>query len=451
MSSQQKNITPEFYIMSRIRPPNKSKRAIYSDLTDNKLMYVVEEKKNLKKELIKTKKEFKFDSVFDIDYTNEDIFKEIARPMVENFVSNCNGTFFVYGQTGSGKTHTTLGTNTEVGFLEYALNAIKSHSSFDKTVYFVCIQIHNNKCYDIFNENKHIMQYEDAAGKIHLRQCVRQHLEEINVHDVVSKIKSKRMNGISSENDASSRSHLLIQIWGRYSFLNILDMAGSEKASKSVCKNRVEMMENAKINESILALKECIRAVKMGKKYVPYRHNNLTKILKDVFFGNGMSYIMATVSPEVHNIRESINTLSYISDMKTMKRQLSEPTYLKTIRDLHVKHHESTLKSPRGNIDHIDVSCQTSATKGDGNEHTNSGERKVDPTHEIAQPCDDILHQTQTVEYFMRIINNCERNRQELVKRLTKGVIGKYSEFKKQMKSIIRNEIQQLEEFENVL
>ena len=51
----------------------------------------------------------------------------------------------------------------------------------------------------------------------------------------------------------------------------------------------------------------------------------------------------------------------------------------------------------------------------------------------------------------MRIINNCERNRQELVKRLTKGVFGKYSEFKKQMKSIIRNEIQQLEEFENVL
>ena len=56
MSSQQKNITPEFYIMSRIRPPNKSKRAIYSDLTDNKLMYVVEEKKNLKKELIKQKR-----------------------------------------------------------------------------------------------------------------------------------------------------------------------------------------------------------------------------------------------------------------------------------------------------------------------------------------------------------------------------------------------------------
>ena len=44
-----------------------------------------------------------------------------------------------------------------------------------------------------------------------------------------------------------------------------------------------EWLENAKINESILALKECIRAVKMGKKYVPYRHNNLTKILKDVF------------------------------------------------------------------------------------------------------------------------------------------------------------------------
>ena len=74
------------------------------------------------------------------------------------------------------------------------------------------------------------------------------------------------MNGISSENVSSSHSHLLIQIWNNKSFINILDMAGSEKASKSICKNRFQMLENAKINESILALKECIRAVKI---YVP--------------------------------------------------------------------------------------------------------------------------------------------------------------------------------------
>ncbi len=417
---------PDFHIMSRIRPPNNmQKRKIYGDLTDNKIIHVINEKMNLKNDVVKTDKTFRFDKVFDIDYNNEDVFHEIAQPMIDNFLNGENGTFFVYGQTGSGKTHTTLGTQKEMGFLEYVLQHIVKSSKFDKTTYLVGIQLYNNKCFDVFNNNNKIQQCEDAAGKIHLRNSVRHHLDEINIRDVIQNVKEMRMNGISSENAASSRSHLLIQIWSRKCFLNILDMAGSEKASKSICRNRREMMENAKINESILALKECIRAVKMGKKYVPYRHNNLTKILKDVFFGRGMSYIMATISPEQHNVKESINTLSYISDMYTMKRQLSEPTYLKTIRDLHIKHHDSTMKTPR------------------------EEEEKDNEYYQEMTP--QLGHQKDTAQYFMKILHNCSAKRNDLFDRFMNGVSLKYKDFKNQMKSLLQNEIAQLKEFDNIL
>ena len=417
--------TPDFHIMTRIRPPNNmQKRKVYGDLTDSKCVHVISEKTNLKNDKIKMNKTFRFDRVFDIDYNNDDVFFEIAQPMIDNFFNGKNGTFFVYGQTGSGKTHTTLGSDKEIGFLEYVLeNIIKS--PYYKKTFLVGIQIYNNKCFDIFNNNNKIHQYEDAGGKIHLRNAERKHLDIIDIKNIINEIKINRMNGISSENASSSRSHLLIQILGPKSFLNILDMAGSEKASKSICRNRVEMLENAKINESILALKECIRAVKMGKKYVPYRHNNLTKILKDVFFGNGMSYIMATISPETHNTKESINTLTYISDMHTMKRQLSEPTYLKTIRDLHIKHHNSTMKTP------------------DEDEKDNAD------YYENTSP--QLTHQKETAQYFMKILKNCNEKRYDLFNNFMNGITLKYKDFKSQMKSLLKNEIEQLKEFDNIL
>jgi kinesin family protein 6/9 len=39
----------------------------------------------------------------------EEIFKEIAQPVVDSVIEGYNGTIFAYGQTGSGKTFTITG------------------------------------------------------------------------------------------------------------------------------------------------------------------------------------------------------------------------------------------------------------------------------------------------------------------------------------------------------
>ena len=111
--------------------------------------------------------------------------------------------------------------------------------------------------------------------------------------------------------------------------MNIIDLAGSEKAVNNICANRNQMRENANINKNIMVLKECIRAVKQKQPYIPFRQSNLTKILKDTFLNNNVSVVIATLSPELRNAGDTLNTLSYISDMKSLKRQVSEPILMK--------------------------------------------------------------------------------------------------------------------------
>lgn len=59
-------------------------------------------------------KEFFFDSVFDTESNQKDIFEIAAFNLVLGCFSGYNATILAYGQTGSGKTHT-MGTGSTVG------------------------------------------------------------------------------------------------------------------------------------------------------------------------------------------------------------------------------------------------------------------------------------------------------------------------------------------------
>lgn len=313
-----------FNIFVRIKPPEDiEKTCVFTSSNDDRSLYVINEKRDIfnNKKIIKSQRQFSLDKIYDVNNTTEDIFIDIFDPVINNIKKNNNITIFLYGQTGSGKTFTSIGKNRYYpGIIYYIL---KYFNDNDKSTYLTSVQIYNNNCFDLFDDHKPIKQYEDNSGKITFKNCKRMYLNEINTNDLIAQIHEKRFVGISSENDNSSRSHLLLQLWYKNNYINIIDLAGSEKAKKNICANKEKMRENAKINESILVLKECIRASKNKQSYIPYRQNNLTKILKDTFTGNCVSFIIGTISPELRNISETINTLNYISDMKSLKRQIS--------------------------------------------------------------------------------------------------------------------------------
>jgi len=309
-------------IMARVRPSRNGYLSNVDVNSDSNDIKITEIKKNLQNKVIKSYKNYTFDKVFDDEYTNDDLFNDFGMEIALNLMKKIDTTFYVYGQTGSGKTYTIMGTDKIPGLLVLLLRMIKSYNNINLT--FNCIQIYNNKCYDILNNNIQIYEREDGNNKIHLTNVKSINLLKENINNIINIIKKNRMVGISNQNDASSRSHLIFQVNNGSSFLKILDLAGSEKAKDSVYINKKIFRENAEINKSILVLKECIRALKFNKKYVPYRGSKLTKILKDSFERKSESYILATVSPELENVSDSINTLNYISDIRLIKREVIE-------------------------------------------------------------------------------------------------------------------------------
>ena len=62
-------------------------------------------------------------------------------------------------------------------------------------------------------------------------------------------------------------------------------MAGSERGNDVKDTNVKTRADGAEINKCLLAFKECIRALDLEKKHLPFRGSKLTLVLKDSFIG----------------------------------------------------------------------------------------------------------------------------------------------------------------------
>ena len=80
-----------------------------------------------------------------------------------------------------------------------------------------------------------------------------------------------RTTGVTGANDESSRSHAILQILLRdqngdtHGKISFIDLAGSERAVDTIDTNKQTKIDGAEINKSLLALKECIRAMDQGR------------------------------------------------------------------------------------------------------------------------------------------------------------------------------------------
>jgi kinesin family protein 2/24 len=71
-------------------------------------------------------------------------------------------------------------------------------------------------------------------------------------------------------------------LFGKFS---LIDLAGNERGADTSSANRQTRMEGAEINKSLLALKECIRALGRKGAHLPFRASKLTQVLRDSFIG----------------------------------------------------------------------------------------------------------------------------------------------------------------------
>ncbi|MGH0171217.1 UNVERIFIED_CONTAM: hypothetical protein FKN15_060896, partial [Acipenser sinensis] len=258
---------------------------------------------------------FRFDYAFDDTTTNEMVYRFTARPLVETIFERGMATCFAYGQTGSGKTHTMggdfSGKNQDCSKGIYALAArdvflmLKkpNYKKLDLQVYATFFEIYSGKVFDLLNRKTKLRVLED--GKQQVQVVGLQEREVKCTEDVLKLIEignSCRTSGQTSANAHSSRSHAVFQIILRrkgkmHGKFSLIDLAGNERGADTSSADRQTRLEGAEINKSLLALKECIRALGRNKPHTPFRASKLTQVLRDSFIGENSRTCM--VSPEL--------------------------------------------------------------------------------------------------------------------------------------------------------
>ncbi|XP_020904953.2 kinesin-like protein KIF12, partial [Exaiptasia diaphana] len=148
-----------------------------------------------------------------------------------------------------------------------------------------------------------------------------------------------RQVGSHGMNDHSSRSHSLLTVYVdietvdpsdeagipilRHGKISFVDLAGSErvKETKSVGE---AFTESQNINKSLLTLGNCISALSDAKKrtgHIPYRDSKLTKLLADSLGGDGVTLMIACISPSSYVVSDTLNTLRYANRAKKIKNK----------------------------------------------------------------------------------------------------------------------------------
>ncbi|XP_071983650.1 kinesin-like protein KIF2C isoform X4 [Engystomops pustulosus] len=286
---------------------------------------------------------FRFDYSFDENTSNDVVYRFTARPLVQSIFEGGKATCFAYGQTGSGKTHTMggdfLGKNQNVSSGIYAfasrdvflLLSQPRYQDLDLEVFVTFFEIYNGKVFDLLNKKAKLRVLEDAKQQVQVVGLVEK--EVTCAEDVFKMIEvgsSCRTSGQTFANSCSSRSHACLQIILRrrgrlHGKFSLVDLAGNERGADTASADRITRMEGAEINRSLLALKECIRALGQNKAHTPFRESKLTQILRDSFIGeNSRTCMIAMLSPGYNSCEYTLNTLRYADRVKELSPHNAE-------------------------------------------------------------------------------------------------------------------------------
>jgi kinesin family member 2/24 len=197
------------------------------------------------------------------------------------------------------------------------------------TLFVSFYEIYCGKLYDLFNNRELVHCREDHKQKVNIVGL--SEIQVSNVQAIMEAIEAglqSRTSGVTGANADSSRSHAILQLqlkeamtqkdFGKMSFI---DLAGSERGADTIDQNKQTRLDGAEINKSLLALKECIRALDLEKKHLPFRGSKLTQVLKDSFTGNSKTTMIANVSPAMSCCEHTLNTLRYADRVKELKKE----------------------------------------------------------------------------------------------------------------------------------
>eukprot|EP00201_Polytomella_parva_P011500 CAMPEP_0175068112 /NCGR_PEP_ID=MMETSP0052_2-20121109/17490_1 /TAXON_ID=51329 ORGANISM="Polytomella parva, Strain SAG 63-3" /NCGR_SAMPLE_ID=MMETSP0052_2 /ASSEMBLY_ACC=CAM_ASM_000194 /LENGTH=843 /DNA_ID=CAMNT_0016335103 /DNA_START=194 /DNA_END=2725 /DNA_ORIENTATION=- len=340
---------PKIRVVVRKRPISRKERERGDeDIVDVSIggAFVIVNETKVKVDLTKylEKHQFNFDDAIDDTVGNDAVYRSTVQPLVGTLFRNGKASCFAYGQTGSGKTYTMspLPTRAAADIFQY----LARPDYRDIALHVSCFEIYGNKVFDLLNQRKKLNILEDAKKKVvvvGLKEFVVDTVD--SVKQLIEESSTRRSTGSTAANSDSSRSHSIMQfalkrmpppaaaaaaarfggepveakLVGKISFI---DLAGSERGADTFDNNRQTRLEGAEINKSLLALKECIRALDSDARHVPFRGSKLTAVLRDSFVGDQARTVMiANISPCSTSVEHTLNTLRYADRVKELRKE----------------------------------------------------------------------------------------------------------------------------------
>lgn len=344
-----KDSTQNLMVAVRVRPLNGSE---VEDKSCTEIVHVLDENLVVLKDpnedqddILRAnrsrEKQYIFDCAFGPSSNQAEVYKAVAKPLIENVITGYNATVFAYGATGAGKTFTMLGTDREPGIMARALNDLffemdKTKEDMKYKVSMSYLEIYNEMIRDLLNPSSGFLELrEDGRGVVVAGISEVQAKKTSEVMDLLVMGNKQRTSEPTAANKTSSRSHAILQVTVtqksrvkntidefRVGKLFMIDLAGSERAAQT--KNRGKrMIEGAHINRSLLALGNCINALSENRgHYINYRDSKLTRLLKDSLGGNCRTVMIAHASPASGSFEETRNTLLYADRAKNIKTNI---------------------------------------------------------------------------------------------------------------------------------
>lgn len=333
---------------------------------------------------------YNFDAVFGDSQcgtpaTQESVFEVLGEPLAQNAFRLYNGCVLAYGQTGAGKSYSIFGdphSEMESGLLPRVsahlfklLNDRAQASSDVKIDIFASfLEIYSERIYDLFapkeeaslqnrpsftissigNRRPSFSNTADLQVRMHptygntipgLTEIPVANIED--VLDLWDKGGASRTVGKTTMNATSSRSHAIFTIELRTNFLgntgpkeqraklHFVDLAGSERQVRAGTSGE-RLSEGIAINQSLTTLSRVISALTSRDSCVlpPYRESKLTMLLRDTLSGNGVTTVLACVSPAIEDVEETTGTLEFASRCKFIKMQAGRNDQIQVKRDL---------------------------------------------------------------------------------------------------------------------
>ncbi|CAH9080176.1 unnamed protein product [Cuscuta europaea] len=347
-TTTRENNVAKIKVVVRKRPLNKKEVSrkeedIVTVSSDSSCLTVHEPKLKVDLTAYVEKHEFCFDAVLDEYVTNDEVYRVTVEPIIPIIFQRTKATCFAYGQTGSGKTFTMqpLPLRAAEDLVRLLHQPIYRNQRFK--LWLSYFEIYGGKLFDLLSDRKKLCMREDGRQQV----CI-VGLQEFEVSDVqivkeyIERGNGARSTGSTGANEESSRSHAILQlavkkhnevkesrrnndgneskggkVVGKLSFI---DLAGSERGADTTDNDRQTRIEGAEINKSLLALKECIRALDNDQIHIPFRGSKLTEVLRDSFVGNSRTVMISCISPNAGSCEHTLNTLRYADRVKSLSK-----------------------------------------------------------------------------------------------------------------------------------